>query len=88
MNYVCPTIVSNPGIHIKKWSPSSCGKIFNNTFYTQSIVFIRYATYVYFISSPNINGKSTYVRQIVLIVILAYIESFIPADEESIGLID
>ncbi len=46
------------------------------------------ATRLLVITGPNMGGKSTYMRQTALIIILAHIGSFVPADKLRVGPID
>ena len=58
------------------------------TFVPNSIVLDSQGTRIQIITGPNMSGKSTYLRQTALVVLLAQIGSFVPARSAVIGVTD
>ena len=57
-------------------------------FVPNDVVLDRDTQQILLLTGPNMAGKSTYMRQIALIVLLAQIGCFVPAREARIGLVD
>ncbi len=62
--------------------------LFHKDFIANDTIFSCSDSSMYIITGPNMAGKSTYIRQVALLVILAQMGSFIPAKSAKIGLVD
>jgi DNA mismatch repair protein MutS len=58
------------------------------TFVPNDIYLSNEDTQLIVLTGPNMSGKSTYLRQVALIVLLAQIGSFVPAESAKIGIVD
>lgn len=58
------------------------------TYVPNDVLMNRSSDQVLIITGPNMAGKSTYMRQTALLVLMAQMGSFVPASEASIGLVD
>lgn len=56
--------------------------------FTPNSTFMNKNSLIHIITGPNMSGKSCYLRQVGLIVLLAHIGSFVPADYAKIGIVD
>jgi DNA mismatch repair protein MutS len=60
----------------------------DEAFVPNDVVFEPETSQILLITGPNMAGKSTYLRQVALIVIMAQMGSFVPASRARIGLVD
>ena len=86
-NYTKPEITEEDVIIIKDGRHPVMELIQNEVFVPNDTLFDE-NTRVYIITGPNMAGKSTYLRQVALITIIAHIGSFVPARYAKIGLVD
>ena len=85
-NYVCPQLVESNIINIEGGRHPVIERqveqfIANDVNLSDNSRFLL-------ITGPNMGGKSTYMRQIALIVLLSYCGSFVPATSATIGVVD
>lgn len=87
-NYIMPEIDDSYDIVIKEGRHPVIERILDNSFVANDIEFLENKIHFFLITGPNMAGKSTYIRQVALLVIMAQIGSFIPASSAKIGIVD
>ena len=87
LDWAQPQLVDEPGIRIERGRHPVVEAVRNDPFEPNDLVFDE-GRRMLVITGPNMGGKSTYMRQNALIVLLAHIGSFVPASRAVIGPID
>ena len=87
--YVRPDINNDGVINIKDGRHPVVEKMLNNDmFITNDTYLNNHESRISIITGPNMAGKSTYMRQTALIVLMAQVGSFVPAASADIGICD
>ncbi|GKW41939.1 DNA mismatch repair protein MutS [Pectobacterium carotovorum subsp. carotovorum] len=87
LNYVCPTLSDKPGIKITGGRHPVVEQVLREPFISNPLSLAPQRRML-IITGPNMGGKSTYMRQAALIVLMAHIGCFVPADQAIIGPVD
>ncbi len=88
-NYVCPVMTEKTDLIIKNGRHPVVEKNLDFGMYVPNDTFLNTSSdRMAIITGPNMAGKSTYMRAVALIVIMAHIGSFVPASAAEIGIID
>lgn len=88
-NYVCPTITMDSVISIKDGRHPVVEQMLRDALFVPNDTLLDTAqNQMLIITGPNMAGKSTFMRQTALLVIMAQIGSFVPAAQASIGICD
>ncbi len=88
-NYVRPNINEKGVIDIKNGRHPVVEKMISHDMFIENDTYLDdKKNRISIITGPNMAGKSTYMRQSALIVLLAQIGSFVPAESANIGLVD
>ncbi|WP_245929347.1 DNA mismatch repair protein MutS [Agarilytica rhodophyticola] len=87
LNLVCPTLNDKSGINITQGRHLVVEQVLDTPFVPNDVSFDD-SQRMMIITGPNMGGKSTYMRQAALIVLMAQIGSYVPAEACQMGLVD
>ena len=89
-NYVCPVVDESTDIEIKNGRHPVIEKQlpFGEEYIANDVVLNRNQQQIIMITGPNMYGKSAILRQTALIVLLAQMGSYVPAQNAKIGVVD
>ena len=89
MNYVRPQVDKSGVIDIKDGRHPVIEKILPSGSFVQNDTYLdKNENRLSIITGPNMAGKSTYMRQVALITLMAQVGSFVPASYAKIGIVD
>ena len=86
--YVRPVVDNGPAIRIREGRHPVVERVLTSGEYVPNDVELSGEERVLVLTGPNMAGKSTYIRQVALITLMAQVGSFVPAAEARIGLVD
>ncbi len=88
-NYTCPEVDMSTDIIIKDGRHPVVEKFVKDSYFVPNDTTLdTSANKIMIITGPNMAGKSTYMRQVAIITLMAQIGSFVPAREARIGVVD
>ncbi len=88
-NYVCPEVDLSTDIIIKDGRHPVVEKFVKDSYFVPNDTTLdTSANKIMIITGPNMAGKSTYMRQVAIITVMAQIGSFVPCTEARIGIVD
>ena len=88
-SYVCPTVDGSSVIDIRDGRHPVVERFVQDSYFVPNDAYLDTKdNCLMLITGPNMAGKSTYMRQTALIVLMAQIGSFVPASSAHIGIVD
>ncbi|WP_416308720.1 DNA mismatch repair protein MutS [Neptunicella sp. SCSIO 80796] len=87
LQYHCPQFSAQTGIHYDRGRHPVVEQVMEQPFIANPLAMDKHRRML-IITGPNMGGKSTYMRQTALIVLMAHIGSYIPAENAEIGPVD
>lgn len=87
-NYVKPTFHEGRALEIKNGRHPVVEKMMDHSLYVPNSCMLAEAENMLLITGPNMSGKSTYMRQVALTVVMAQIGCYVPCDEAHLPVTD
>ncbi|HUV65483.1 MAG TPA: DNA mismatch repair protein MutS [Sedimentisphaerales bacterium] len=87
-NYIRPKITNGSELVIHEGRHPVLAQMLGSDFVPNDVELGGSTGDIVVITGPNMSGKSTYIRQVALLVLMAQTGSFIPAKDAQIGLVD
>jgi len=87
LHYIKPNITQTSGIEISGGRHPVVELMTSEPFIANPVI-LNAQREMLIITGPNMGGKSTYMRQTALIVLLAHVGCYVPADSATIGIVD
>jgi len=87
-NWVCPDVTADRALSIREGRHPVVEAIVGTAGFVPNDITMDSQRWLLLITGPNMSGKSTVLRQVALLTILAQMGSFVPAREAHIGLCD
>lgn len=87
-NYIKPEFIEGKTLNIKNARHPMVEQSIGKLNFIPNDIIMEEENLIQIITGPNMSGKSTYLRQLAIIVLMAQIGSFVPADSASLPIVD
>ncbi|SEP80003.1 DNA mismatch repair protein MutS [Ectothiorhodospira magna] len=87
LDFTAPELTDQPGLHIEGGRHPVVEQVLDEPFVPNDLT-LDSKRRMLVVTGPNMGGKSTYMRQAALIVLMAHVGSFVPAKQARIGPVD
>lgn len=85
---VCPQFTQKRELMIDRGRHAVVEKVMGKQTYIPNSIHLDTTTHMQLITGPNMSGKSTYMRQLAMIVIMAQMGAYVPADQAELPIFD
>ncbi|MBF0778278.1 DNA mismatch repair protein MutS [Streptococcus cuniculi] len=86
--YMCPQFTDSRKVMIEQGRHAVVEKVMGKQTYIPNSIVLDEATNMQLITGPNMSGKSTYMRQLGMMVIMAQMGSYVPAEQATLPIFD